>query len=136
MLSERFSHVDAGVIIKTGIKRGASYLGKNNGTLSPDSEYVAKGLYPEIGERPVYDSDTQNISRPTFTIGIKQVFKTWVISEKSIQELAKKAQVVQSRLGAVEARANLISNTSPATTIEELRQRVSWMEKIILNIGE
>ncbi len=82
MISQYFCHVINNTIIKSHIRRGRIYNSKKFGKLSPDNIYRNYNLYPEIGEKPNFDSTIEKLIGPIRNIDeiTKTVNLTWTVT--------------------------------------------------------
>ena len=118
MLSQFFSHVENGIIIRSNILRGRVYNKKKYGTLSPDTTYIDYNLYPQYGEIPDYNQNTQVASNPIYTYAEEEqrVNVTWNITNIP-QELTRrdnvreKKRIINQKVNALELQLKIISDT-------------------------
>lgn len=106
MLSDFFAYVVDGVIKQQGIRRGSNFNGKSLGMKSPDSTYIAMGLYPMTGEKPDYDAELQTCTGPVlvFDAGNQAVNRVYTVSQKTQAEIdADVAEAIKIRKKEVDA---------------------------------
>jgi len=103
-----------------------------------DAEFKARGVLPLVETRPDYNPDTQRIERDSqaqWVIGENEVTCNYTIvaiplieqaeiSERNATQLARETKITAAREG--------LKKKSP-NTLTGLRQRVQWLEDIILN---
>ena len=81
------------------VQRGGIYQGQRLGKNSPDSTYIAKGLYPIVGEKPSFDAETQKLSDPIFTVKENLIEKTWNIESLAPEDVEAEQKRYKQTVG-------------------------------------
>ena len=128
-----YSKVEDGKIIASGIEKGTVYAGKKYGAEDPDSVYITFGLLPEVGDPPDFNPDTQECAGPAFVLDGNVVNRVWTVTSKSAALLASEQKEKQATVDKLAAQVHLNKTEMPTEiTLEVLRERIVWLEKIIL----
>ncbi len=69
------------------VQRGGTYNGKKFGKNSPDETYIEAGLYPIIGDAPIYDPAVEKLDDPEYTVGVERIDRTYAVIPLTQEEL-------------------------------------------------
>ena len=91
----RFMEVIDGVATGLIINAGGTYNGKQYGVNSPDSTYIAAGLYPYVeNEKPDYNSNTERLEL-SYTVNgesVQGVYSVVPLSDEEIASIDRQTQ--------------------------------------------
>ncbi len=69
------------------IKRGGTYNGKKFGKNSPDETYIEAGLYPIVGDAPIYDPSIERLDAPAYEVGFEIINRTYAVIPLTEEQL-------------------------------------------------
>lgn len=82
-----FGEVIEGVFTGKQVKRGGIYKGQKFGKNSPDDTYIEAGLYPIVGDAPIYDPAVEKLGVPMYDVDFEMINRTYNVVPLTEEEL-------------------------------------------------